>query len=93
MALNLGVLPSAIERMSEAEFIEAQVYAAQRMLPFRRLETQLARVCMYVAKNKDASLSDFMITIHEDTEAESPVEDQRQAIGWTPRGKRRKRET
>jgi hypothetical protein len=49
--------------MTEGEFADWQTYAAHRMLPFRRLQMQLAQVALVIAQvngAKDLRLKDFL---------------------------------
>jgi hypothetical protein len=81
--------------MPEADFAEAQHYAARHLLPMRRIELMLARLTAEVATGrglKDVTPDDFMIRIREADEDAPPVttEQARQAIGFKPTAKRRK---
>lgn len=81
--------------MPEADFAEAQHYAARHLLPWRRIEIMLARLTAEVAAGrglKDVTPSDFLIRMHEAEEVAQPVttEEARQAIGFKPTAKRRK---
>jgi hypothetical protein len=82
--------------MPESDFAEAQHYAATHLLPWRRIEIMLARLTAEVAAGrgvKDVSPSDFLITMTE-PEPATPVvtvEEARQAIGFNPQGRRRKK--
>lgn len=81
--------------MPEADFAEAQHYAARHMLPWRRIEIMLAQLTAQVAAGrglKDVTVDEFMIRIREAEDDAAPVttEEARQAIGFKPTAKRRK---
>lgn len=91
----MGVPPHTLAAMPESDFAEAQHYAARHLLPIRRLELAMARLTAEVAAGrgvKDVSPADFLITMAEPA-AETPVttEEARQAIGFNPQGRQRKK--
>ena len=91
----MGVPPHTLGNMSESDFAEAQHYAARHLLPIRRLELAMAKLTAEVAAGrgvKDVSPADFLITMVEPAD-DAPVttEEARQAIGFKPTGKRRKK--
>jgi hypothetical protein len=92
----LGVPPHRLADMPEADFAEAQHYAATHLLPWRRLEIMLAKIACQVALHrgvKDVTPLDFMIRMQEAADDQPPVttEEARAAIGFKPTGKRRKK--
>lgn len=82
--------------MPEADFAEAQHYAARHLLPARRIELMLARLSAEVATGrgvKEVTASDFLIRIREAEDDAAPLvttEEARQAIGFKPMAQRRK---
>lgn len=83
--------------MPEADFAEAQIFAAGNLLPWRRIEIMLARVCAETATArgvKDVTVSDFMLkmeTPDEDDSTPVTTEAARAALDFRPSGTRRKR--
>lgn len=57
--------------MTEREFCDWQRYAARRMLPWRRIELQLAQLSQIVAASmggvKNAKLSDYLFDPEDET--------------------------
>lgn len=65
LALHLGFTADGLKRaMTEREFGAWQVYARDRMLPWRRVELYLAQIAMYIATAmggaKNGGLEQFM---------------------------------
>lgn len=79
------------QRLPEREFVLYQHYAAKRMLPWRRIQLQLARLSMIVAAAngaKNIELSDFLFDPLEDAPqltAEEQAESAREFFGFAPR--------
>ena len=89
LALALGMTVQTLEQeMSAVEFGLWQRYAAERMLPWRRMELYLAQVAQIIARtvggNKEAMLSDFVF----DSMGEEPEENAAAAFGFSPRKKK-----
>lgn len=90
------------ERLPEADFVALMRYASRRMLPVRRLELMLARVCLTVAQSQGAkgeagaplTLSDFLFeppsVEDEPTEAADNVVALRQHLGFRPRNPKKR---
>lgn len=89
----MGVPPHILRDMPESDFIEAQEYHSRHYLPTRRIEMMLARLSAEQALLggvKDVTAVDYLITIKPDT-APVTTQDARDAIGFKPIAKRRKK--
>lgn len=100
LALELGMpLGTMTRSMTEAEFREWQHFAAKRMLPARRIELQLARICHLIAVTmggaKEATVQDYMLTDPEEPApltAEDEVEAAKDVFQFRPRTARKVQE-
>jgi hypothetical protein len=69
LALHLGGTAGGLSRaMSEREFQDWQVYTADHMLPWRRMELYLAQIAQWVARStgRSGDLSAFLFEARED---------------------------
>lgn len=93
LALELGMPFAMLARsMTEPEFRAWQLYAQKRMLPARRIELQLARICHLIAVTmggaKDVTVMDYMLNVvdePENADAEGDLEEAIEAFRFAPR--------
>lgn len=75
--------------MTEREFGDWQIYASRRMLPWRRIELQLAQLSQIVAATmggvKNSKLSDYLFDPEDD--AEPSAEDEAEFFDFKPHRK------
>ena len=86
MALALGQPVATLARvMGEAEFQEWQLYAATRMLPWRRMEMHLAQIAMWVATSTgsvtNVAIKDFLF---DRDDAAATAEDEIEFFDFKP---------
>jgi hypothetical protein len=101
LALELGMPFETMARsMTESEFRTWQRYVQKRMLPARRVELQLARICQLIAVTmggaKDATVMDYMLHVAderpENADPEGDLEAAKEVFQFAPRVKRQVQE-
>lgn len=95
LALELGMTVEHLAGvMTESEFRAWQRFASKRMLPARRVEVQLARVCFWVATQagvKEKTVLDYMLRTGEEETVEDDDIDlaaAKEAFNFKPRNKK-----
>lgn len=77
-------------RMTEAEFVQWQVYAGHKGFPFRRIEFHLANIARIIAATmggqEDATLKDYLLDpIKSTQDTEENLDAAKEAFGFAPR--------
>lgn len=87
LALNLGTSLQEIKEWPEEEFERWAIYADKYILPKRRVELQLATLCMWVARSagaEDITVHDFLFDPPTAIDEEDAFKNDAEALGFNP---------